>query len=58
MMKSHQNIVDEIEIIFWESDWAEHPTYPLADWKYEVANNDTRLGYRDWLYNMIANEED
>jgi hypothetical protein len=22
--------------------------YPLADWKYEVANGDTVLGYSDW----------
>ena len=24
-------------------------TYPLDDWKYEVDNNDTRLGYWDWV---------
>ena len=56
-MKFHHDIEKELYAVFYESDWAEHPTYPLADWKYEVANNDTRLGYRDWLYNMIANEE-
>ena len=56
-MKFHHDIVKEIYDVFADSVWAEHPTYSLADWKYEVANNDTRQGYRDWLYNMIANEE-
>lgn len=23
--------------------------YPLADWKYEVANDDTILGYQEWM---------
>lgn len=25
------------------------PLYPVSDWKYEVANNDTQLGYTEWL---------
>ena len=29
--------------------WAEHPDYPLIDWKAEVANDDTRLGYWAWV---------
>lgn len=29
--------------------WDEHPTYLLVDWKYEVASDDTRLGYWDWV---------
>jgi hypothetical protein len=29
--------------------WAEHPDHPVADWQAEVANNDTRLGYRGWV---------
>ena len=28
--------------------WAERPGHPSEDWKYEVANGDTRLGYREW----------
>jgi hypothetical protein len=33
------------------SDWwnFEDPVFPLRDWRYEVANNDTRLGYFEWL---------
>lgn len=32
-----------------ENFWDEYPDYPLEDWKYEVANNDTRLGYWEWI---------
>jgi hypothetical protein len=35
----------EAEISHWEED----PQHPVADWQYEVSNDDTRLGYRDWL---------
>jgi hypothetical protein len=32
--------------------WAlDDNTYPVSDWQTEVANNETRLGYRDWLNN-------
>ncbi len=31
------------------SHWDEDPDYPISDWKYEVENNDTRLGYADWV---------
>ena len=27
----------------------EHPKYPKKDWRYEVANEDTLLGYEDWV---------
>lgn len=29
--------------------WGEDPDHPVADWQYEVANDDTRLGYWDWV---------
>lgn len=29
--------------------WGTHAKYTLEDWKLEVANNDTRLGYWDWV---------
>ena len=28
--------------------WKELKEYPVADWQYEVANGDTRLGYLEW----------
>ena len=29
----------------WDSD----PDYPVSEWQYEVANDDTRLGYWEWV---------
>lgn len=34
--------------------WGEHETYPRADWKYEVQNDDTNLGYWDWVKSKYA----
>jgi hypothetical protein len=31
------------------SHWEDDPEFPAEDWKYEVANEDTRLGYREWV---------
>lgn len=30
---------------YWEDD----PTFPQEDWRYDVANTDTLLGYHDWV---------
>jgi len=30
---------------YWDPD----PNYPVEDWKAEVAANETRLGYWDWI---------
>ncbi|CAM5611903.1 hypothetical protein ACFSUK_04495 [Sphingobium scionense] len=40
--------------------WDEDSGYPVKDWKAEVANDDTRLGYRDWVdarSEMLASED-
>jgi hypothetical protein len=29
--------------------WEDDPDFPSEDWKYEVANGDTRLGYHQWV---------
>ena len=29
--------------------WEMHPEHSLEDWQYEVANDDTRLGYWEWV---------
>lgn len=29
--------------------WADDPAHPVEDWKIEVANDDTRSGYLDWV---------
>lgn len=37
--------------------WGEHPIYTVELWRYEVNNEDTRLGYWEWVVNEIRNEE-
>ena len=53
---THEEIEGILDTLFKDDTWAEHSTYPLEDWQYEVVNNDTRQGYRGWLYNKLANE--
>lgn len=36
--------------------WDEDPEYPVSDWRYAVNNDDTRLGYWDWV-NTRKNED-
>lgn len=31
----------------------EHPDYPRADWRYEVYNRDTCLGYNTWVAHQV-----
>ena len=31
------------------SAWDTDAQFPVSDWKYEVANDDTRLGYKEWV---------
>jgi hypothetical protein len=35
------------------SHWEVHPDHPVEDWKDEVANDDTRLGYQEWVENRL-----
>ena len=40
-----------------DSVWDENPLFPVSDWQQEVANNDTRLGYADWVdHNRCAQD--
>ena len=36
-----------------ESHWDVCSQYPPEDWRNEVANDDTRLGYREWVEHQI-----
>lgn len=36
--------------------WSDDPDYPSDDWKYEVANDQTRRGYLDWVAAMREQE--
>ena len=40
-----------------ESHWEEHPKFRSKDWRYEVENDDTRLGYVDWVNSQLYAEE-
>ena len=49
----------EIErLVALHGPWGEHPAYPLTDWKQEVLNGDTRLGYWSWVDALIVNDGD
>jgi len=37
--------------------WGTHPKYPRIDWVYEVANNDTSIGYWDWVANLYEQDQ-
>ncbi len=36
--------------------WGQYSKYPVEDWAYEVSNDDTRLGYWDWVLERIGRE--
>ena len=36
--------------------WSDHPDFPSSDWKEEVANDETRLGYWDWVQNAMEQD--
>ena len=38
--------------------WSEHPRFPVADWKYEINNDDTRACYWDWVVSKEYDEEE
>lgn len=33
--------------------WGEHPDHPSCDWRFEVANEDTRMGYWEWVESRV-----
>ena len=37
--------------------WHDHPDYPSEDWRYHVANRETRLGYWEWVESQLADKE-
>lgn len=36
--------------------WGKHPTHTVESWQYEVANNDTRQSYWEWVAEQVADE--
>ncbi len=41
----------------YDGIWSNHPDYPVDDWRFEVMNNDTRLGYWEWAFNKVEERE-
>jgi len=35
----------------------ESKKHPVSDWKYEVSNGDTKLGYAEWLEHQLEADE-
>lgn len=33
--------------------WGEHPVYSYEDWRYEVMERNTRIGYWEWVLHQI-----
>ncbi|MCV7174820.1 hypothetical protein [Mycolicibacterium sphagni] len=38
--------------------WDENPHYPVADWRRDVVNDNTRLGYHDWVAGQAERDDD
>lgn len=36
--------------------WGRHPQFPVSNWKHEVENGDTRLGYWAWVKQQLENQ--
>ena len=41
--------VTYVMLVDGSSHWDNDERHPVEDWQYEVANGDTRLGYREWV---------
>ncbi len=54
--KEIQKIVRETANDDW---WGEHPDWTREEWRLEIAERNTQLGYWDWVFHLIeANDED
>ena len=36
--------------------WEPYPGHPVEDWRFEVANDDTRIGYWEWVEGRLEQE--
>jgi hypothetical protein len=37
--------------------WGEHPDHPARDWSAEVSENETRLGYWEWVFEKLEDAD-
>ena len=57
-MRTHREVIEEIHHTVGENPWADHPRFTHEDWRLNVNTGNTNLGYRDWLYNQLMEEDD
>ena len=43
------NELDRMNAQREDQPWTEYAAYPVQDWQHEVLNDNTRLGYWDWV---------
>ena len=48
--------LDDILKVRDDDVWREIAKYPREDWRYEVGNGDTNLGYWDWVIHQWESE--
>ena len=39
---------------YWEDEYSD---YPVEDWVAEVNNGDTRVGYWEWVFTLITEDD-
>lgn len=48
--------IDEIDRLEAEDCWGEYSPCPREDWKDDVLNDSTNLGYWDWVRHKIESD--
>lgn len=52
------HFIDLVELQnLYGGHWGEHPYCPASDWADEAANDETRLGYWERVFNKIENAD-
>lgn len=44
----------EIRVLQESDSWGEHPDFRRTDWKQEVSEGNTQLGYWDWVKHLVV----
>lgn len=46
-----------VEKVLAADHWHEFENHPVEDWQYQVANEDTRQSYKDWVISRLEEPE-
>jgi hypothetical protein len=49
----NKSLAHRIEDLKRQNLWNDVPEYPRSDWRYQVGNGDTNLGYWDWVEHQL-----